>query len=454
MDQVSRHLHSPTPAHPPETTAGQRGCFVRVIVVTVSADAPGTTGHQVADAAPAIPWWRRRWTVAGRELPSPLALGLGALAAALAVLLLYNVARRSIAAESDMATVALEARSVLGGHLLLGGWRMLYDSFWTVEVPFYVVGVLIAGVSPVLLYVIPAVIAVLLLVTAALMARQGRRGGAAVAAVATVLAVIGLPSNVWAILLLHTGWHIATMLWCLIAFAALRSGRWGVGWWVAVLFLTAGMLGDLQTLALGLGPVALAGMIASARTRRWLSGAPAAQCGGRRVLRMVGDPHRGDRGGRLPDRWHQPPCHHRADAPERRRDPGLARPGIRRRQRRLGQHGCATGARPVPLPGARSGGDRRRARPRLDPGRHPHRESGPARHRPVMAPGRPARPGVRGRSGVLRLRRAEQRPAVCPLSLTVRGLRRHPRRSHRRPGGGTAASPGRSVGDSPSPASR
>jgi hypothetical protein len=65
------------------------------------------------------------------------------------------------------------------------------------------------------------------------------------------------------------------MLWCLIAFAALRSGRWGVGWWVAVLFLTAGMLGDLQTLALGLGPVALGGMIASARTRRWLSGAPA-----------------------------------------------------------------------------------------------------------------------------------------------------------------------------------
>jgi hypothetical protein len=119
------------------------------------------------------------------------------------------------------------------------------------------------------------VLAVALLVTAALIAKQGRRGGTAVAAVATVIALIGLPSNAWAVLFLHAGWHIGTILWCLIAFAALRSGRWGVGWWIAVLFLTAGMLGDLQTLAFGLGPVALAGIVASARTRRWLAGAPA-----------------------------------------------------------------------------------------------------------------------------------------------------------------------------------
>ena len=131
------------------------------------------------------------------------------------------------------------------------------------------------GFAPVLLYLVPAVLAALLLITSVLIAKQGRRGGPAIAAVATVIALIGLPSNVWAVLLLHAGWHIGTMLWCLFAFAALRSGRWGVGWWIAVLFLTAGMLGDLQTLALGLGPVAVAGLVASARSRRWLAGAPA-----------------------------------------------------------------------------------------------------------------------------------------------------------------------------------
>lgn len=208
-------------------------------------------------------------------MPIPLVVAIAIAGAVLVVLAYYNLARRVVAGESDMATLVLEARSVLDGHPLLGGWRMLYDSFWTVEVPFYVVGVLIAGVTPVLMYVIPAVLAAGLLVAAALIAKQGRRGGPAIAAVATVIALIGLPSNAWAVLLLHAGWHVGTMLWCLIAFAALRGGRWGVGWWISVLFLTAGMLGDLQTLALGLGPVALAGLIASARTRRWLAGAPA-----------------------------------------------------------------------------------------------------------------------------------------------------------------------------------
>jgi hypothetical protein len=245
------------------------------MVVTASAEAPASAEVRVTDPAPVAPWWRRRPVVGGRSLPSPLAMAVAAIGFAAVVAVLYNVARRAIATESDMATLVLEARSVLDGHLMLGGWRMLYDSFWTVEVPFYVIGVLIAGIDPVLLFLVPAVLAALLLTAAVLIARQGRRGGPAVAAVGTVVALIGLPSNTWAVLLLHAGWHIGTMLWCLIAFAALRGGRWGVGWWVAVLFLTAGMLGDLQTLALGLGPVAVAGIVASARTRRWLAGAPA-----------------------------------------------------------------------------------------------------------------------------------------------------------------------------------
>jgi hypothetical protein len=245
------------------------------MAVTTSAAAPETIAPSPADPAPISPWWRRRPVVRGRTLPSPLTAALSLIGLGLLVALLYNAARRTVSAESDMATLLLEARSFLDGHLLLGGWRMLYDSFWTVEVPLYAFGVLVGGLTPVLLYLVPAVLAALLLVASALIAKQDRRGAPAIAAVVTVVALIGLPSNVWAVLLLHAGWHIGTMLFCLIAFVALRSGRWGVGWWVAVLFLTAGMLGDLQTLALGLGPVALAGLIASARTRRWLSGAPA-----------------------------------------------------------------------------------------------------------------------------------------------------------------------------------
>jgi hypothetical protein len=255
---------------------------------TESARTDDSDGDAAADAsrpepgpASARPWWRSRRRWAGRWWPSPLSALIGLAGFVGVVALLTSVATRLTTQpghsllESDTATPVLQAQSILQGHLLLGGWRMLYDSFWTVEVPFYTLGVLITGVDPVLLYVVPAVLAALLLLTAGLMARQGRSGAAAAAAIGTLIALIGLPSNAWAVVFLHGAWHVGTMLWCLFAFAGLRSGRWRAGWWVAVVFLTAGLLGDLQTVVYGVGPVAVAGVLASVRTRRWLAGAPA-----------------------------------------------------------------------------------------------------------------------------------------------------------------------------------
>lgn len=251
--------------------------------VTTGIADPATAG--AADPTPAVHWWqrRRRW---GRfSVPPVVAAAVWVVGfAAVAALLASEAARltsdpgRSIL-ESDSATPVLQAQSILHGHVLLGGWRMLYDSFWTVEVPYYTIGVLITGVSPVLMWVVPAVLATLVLLTAGLLARQGLRGGAATVAVVSVIALIGLPSDVWAVLFLHGAWHVGTMLWCLLAFAGLRSGRWGAGWWVAVVLLAAGLLGDLQTISYGVGAVIGAGILASIRTRRWLTGAPALTAG-------------------------------------------------------------------------------------------------------------------------------------------------------------------------------
>jgi hypothetical protein len=254
--------------------------------VIPGADTPPPGARPVATS----PWWRRRWQWAGRWWPSPLTTLIGLAGFVAVVALFASVAARLTTEhgrsllESDTATPVLQAQSILQGHVLLQGWRMLYDSFWTVEVPFYTLGVLITGIDPVLLYVVPGVLAALLLLTAGLMAKQGRRGAAAGAAIGTLIALIGLPSNVWAVVFLHGAWHVGTMLWCLFAFAGLRSGRWRAGWWVAVVFLTAGLLGDLQTVVYGVGPVALAGVLASLRTRRWLAGAPALSAAAASVL--------------------------------------------------------------------------------------------------------------------------------------------------------------------------
>ena len=62
------------------------------------------------------------------------------------------------------------------------------------------------------------------------------------------------------------------MLWALIAFACLRSGRFGWKWLVAVVFLAAAALGDLQILVYGIAPIFLGGLVAMLRTRSWRGG--------------------------------------------------------------------------------------------------------------------------------------------------------------------------------------
>jgi hypothetical protein len=111
------------------------------------------------------------------------------------------------------------------------------------------------------------------IVLGAAIARDGVRGRAAIVAASSVAVLLALPSHALSYFLLQGPWHIGTALWCLIAFFGLRRGDFGRGWAVAVVFLAAGLLGDIQALALGVVPIFAAGLIAVARTRSWRSGA-------------------------------------------------------------------------------------------------------------------------------------------------------------------------------------
>ena len=134
------------------------------------------------------------------------------------------------------------------------------------------VAVLVAGVRPLLLHLVPAVIAALVVVTGSLLARQGRRGLPGIAAVVTVVALLGLPSHVLSLFFLQGPLHVGTVLWCLLAFAGLRSGRLGWGWVAAVALFVASALGDFQMVALGMAPALVGGVLAMARTRNGRSG--------------------------------------------------------------------------------------------------------------------------------------------------------------------------------------
>ena len=216
---------------------------------------------------------------AGHQAPSRKAQRLVSVAAMVAAVagltaLLYFLSVQTFPADSDGATVVLEGQALATGHLTLHGWALSVDSFWSVDALFYTIGVLVVGLRSVLVHLVPAFIAALVVLMGIVIARDGRRAAASAAAAVTVVALLGLPSHYLVYFLVRGPIHIGTTLWCLVAFYMLRRGRVGVEWLVAVAFLAAGFLGDLQTVGIGLVPIFCAGLAAMVRTRSWKAGAP------------------------------------------------------------------------------------------------------------------------------------------------------------------------------------
>jgi len=188
---------------------------------------------------------------------------------------LFTVASlHAFTGNSDGATVVLEGNALVHGNFLLRGWRLSLDSFWTVDAPVYAVGVLVVGVREILVYLVPAVIATLVVATAMVMARAGRQGGAAIAGVITAGVLLIFPTHTMAMWFLQGPLHVGTLLLSLGVFWCLRHGRFGWRWVLAVLLLVAGMNGDLLIVAYAVVPLLLSGVVAVARCRSWRAGMP------------------------------------------------------------------------------------------------------------------------------------------------------------------------------------
>jgi hypothetical protein len=158
-----------------------------------------------------------------------------------------------------------------GGHLLLQGWNLTFASYWTSDAPFYAVAVRLGGLRPGLLYAGPAVIAALVIAVGVLIAREGCRGVSAIAGGTAAVALLAFATPAMTLFLVGRGFHISTVLYALLAFAALRRGRFGWGWVLAVVLLALGMLGDLLLVAYAVVPLLLSGLVAALRQRRWQS---------------------------------------------------------------------------------------------------------------------------------------------------------------------------------------
>ena len=182
------------------------------------------------------------------------------------------VSARVYAGGSDRATAILEGQSMGGGNVLLHGWTLTHDSFWTIDAFFYALAVRIGGLRPGLLNLEPAVAVAVAVVIGAFVASRGHRGSAAMAGAGTAAVLLAFPTYAMASFLLGGPDHVSTAVLALVAFAGLRRGRFDWRWAVAVAAMAFGMLGDLLMVAYGILPVMGAGVLTMLRRRHWRPG--------------------------------------------------------------------------------------------------------------------------------------------------------------------------------------
>ena len=203
-----------------EGTAGHSGAAAGVSAETVATDVTGLRedppGVQVSEQ-------RRR----GRRWWVPLAW-LGAL---VALFFVYLRVSQTEPGDSYGAIFTLQAWDMLHGNVLLHGWSLSDVSFYTTELPEYLLVVLVRGLSPDVVHIAASVTFTLLLLLTALLAKGRATGKRAVVAVLLAAGIMCSPQlgNAIFVLLLAPD-HLGTCVPVLLAWLLLdrAPARWYV----------------------------------------------------------------------------------------------------------------------------------------------------------------------------------------------------------------------------------
>ena len=160
---------------------------------------------------------------------------------------------------SDPATIAVQSWDMLHGNLLLKGWHLADVSFYTIDIPEYMLIEAVRGLGPGDVHVAAALTYTLLVVLAALLAKgtkTGREGLVRVLIAAGIMIAPQVGHGVFLVLLApdHTATGVPVLLtWLLIDRAPRR-------WWVPALvtvLLTWTLVGDRIALLTAVAPLIL-----------------------------------------------------------------------------------------------------------------------------------------------------------------------------------------------------
>ena len=214
----------------------------------------------VSQARPAAPWSRRwAWPVL-------------CAAAGLALFAAYLRQAATVPVMSDGASNVLQAWDLLHGNVLLRGWTMSDVSFYTTEIPQYMLVVLARGVNADVVHIAAAMSYTLLVLGAALLARghaAGREGAIRMLVAAGIMLAPSLGTGT--VTLLSNPDHTGTAVPMLVIWLILdRDPQSRPHWWVpaAVTVLLAWVqVGDPLVLYEGVVPLVLVCLIRMIRRR-------------------------------------------------------------------------------------------------------------------------------------------------------------------------------------------
>jgi len=174
---------------------------------------------------------------------------------------------------SDGASVALQAWSMLHGNLLLHGWDLSDVSFYTTEIPQYLLIELVTGLGPWVVHIAAASTYTLLVLLAAAVAKGGTHGAEGLARALLAGGIIVAPQLDLTRALLaspdHVGSAVPVMLaWLVIGYFERRTDAPG---WIApasvCVILTVGDTADAIVLLTGIIPLLVACTARLVRTR-------------------------------------------------------------------------------------------------------------------------------------------------------------------------------------------
>lgn len=205
----------------------------------------------------------RRWLIAAVFVVGAIALF------AVLVRISYGVA-----VTSDAANNALQAWDILHGNGLLHGWIIGDATYYTFELPVFVVTEVIFGLSMAVPHVADAAVYVLVIASAVGLARTGSRGRGAAVRTGIVLAIMTIPLLYAAgvSLLVEKPDHIGTAAITILSFILIEKWagrRYGAP--LLCLLLIAGLFGDATVLYVTVPAIVLVCLYRVIRERRILT---------------------------------------------------------------------------------------------------------------------------------------------------------------------------------------